>query len=400
MKRNRTRILLAGLAALVVAGIVWAFLPKPISVDVVRLTRGPIQVTVDHEGRTRIKERYVLSAPLAGRLLRVNLHPGDPVRANATVLTAIEPADPALLDPRARAEAEARVKAAEAAEQRATPSVDRARAAHELAQVEFDRAQKLNASGAVSHQELDNAELKARTSAEDLRAAEFALQIAAFELEQARAVLNAGNYPSAGTRFEIRSPIDGALLRVFQESESFVQPGTRLFEVGDPRQLEMEIDVLSTDAVKIKPGDKVIVEHWGGDAPLLGHVRVIEPAAFLKISALGVEEQRVNVIADFDDPPEKRGALGDAYRIEARIVIAEEANALKVPIGALFRTGENWAVFAVNGRRAALRRIQIGRRNDQEAELLSGVSESDEVILHPGDQLRDGARISRAPTRP
>jgi HlyD family secretion protein len=393
MKISKQRLLLVAFAALVLGAVVYAFLPKPIPVEVVRVGRGPVQVTVDHEGRTRVKERYIISAPLSGRLLRVELHPGDPIRAKETLLASIEPSDPALLDPRARAEAEARVKAAEAAKLRAIPILDRARAASEQAKTESDRAQKLYATGAMSHQELDNTELKSRTADEELKAADFGVQIAAFELEQAQAVLSGGKNHTVGAPFEIRSPINGELLRVFQESESFLQSGTRLMEIGDPRDLEMEIDVLSTDAVKIKPGDKVLVEHWGGDAPLLGRVRLIEPAAFLKISALGVEEQRVNVIADFVDSPKTYRALGDAYRIEARVVISEAHDVLKVPVAALFRRGEEWAVFVADHGRAVLRPVKIGRRNDLEAEVLSGVSENETVLVHPSDRIQNATRI-------
>ena len=393
MKISKQGLLLVVFAALVLGATVYAFLPKPIPVEVVRVARGPLQVTVDHEGRTRVKERYVISAPLSGRLLRVELHPGDPIRAKETLLASIEPSDPALLDPRARAEAEARAKAAEAAKLRAVPIWDRARAAREQAKFELDRAQKLYTTGVMSRQELDNADLKSRTADEELKAADFGAQIAAFELEQAQAVLSGGKNYAAGAPFEIRSPINGELLRVFQESESFLQSGTRLMEVGDPRDLEMEIDVLSRDAVKIKPGDKVLVEHWGGDAPLLGRVRVIEPAAFMKISALGVEEQRVNVIADFVDSPEMYRALGDAYRIEARIVISEADNILKVPAAALFRRGEEWAVFVADRGRAVLRPVKIGRRNDLEAEVLSGASENETVLVHPSDRIQNTTRI-------
>ena len=393
MKISKQRLLLITLAAVVIAAIVWAFLPKPIAVEVARVTRGALQVTVDHEGRTRIKERYVISAPLSGRLLRVELHPGDPIRTKETLLASIEPSDPALLDPRARAEAEARVKAAEAAKLRAIPILDRARAASEQAKTELDRAQNLYATGAMSHQELDNAELKSRTADEELKAADFGVQIATFELEQAQAVLSGGKNHSLGAPFEIPSPINGELLRVFQESESFLQSGTRLMEIGDPRDLEMEIDVLSTDAVKIKPGDKVLVEHWGGDTPLLGRVRLIEPAGFLKISALGVEEQRVNVIADFIESPEKYRTLGDAYRIEVRIVISEADNVLKVPVSALFRRGEEWAVFVADHGRAMLCPVEIGRRNDLEAEVLGGLNENEAVLVHASDKIQDATRI-------
>ena len=395
MKISKQRLLLVAFAALVLGAIVYAFLPQPIPVETARVARGPLQVTVDHEGRTRVKERYVISAPLSGRLLRVELHPGDPLRAKETLVASIEPSDPALLDPRARAEAEARVKAAEAAKRRAIPALDRARVASKQAKTELDRAQKLYVQGAMSHQELDNAELKSMTADEDLKAAEFSVQIATFELEQAQAVLSGGKDQTAGTPFEIRSPVNGELLRVFQESENFVQSGTRLLEIGDPHDLEMEIDVLSSDGVKIKPGDKVLVEHWGGEAPLLGRVRLVEPSAFLKVSALGVEEQRVNVIADFVDPPEKRRTLGDAYRIEARIVISEADNVLKVPVSALFRRGEQWAVFVVDRGRALLRPVKIRRRNDLEAEVLSGVSENETVLVHPSDKIQNMTRIQK-----
>ena len=393
MKISKQGLLLVAFATVVLGATVYAFLPKPIPVEVVRVARGPLQVTVDHEGRTRVKERYVISAPLSGRLLRVELHPGDPIRAKETLLGSIEPSDPALLDPRARAEAEARVKAAEAGKLRAIPILDRARAASKQAKTELDRAQKLYTTGVMSRQELDNAEFKSRTADEELKAADFGAQIAAFELEQAQAVLCGGKDYAAGAPFEIRSPINGELLRVFQESESFLQSGTRLMEIGDPRDLEMEIDVLSSDAVKIKPGDKVVVEHWGGDAPLLGRVRLIEPAAFLKISALGVEEQRVNVIADFVDSPEMYRALGDAYRIEARIVISEAGNILKVPAAALFRRGDEWAVFVADHGRAALRPVKIGRRNDFEAEVLGGVTANETVLVYPSDRVQNTTRI-------
>jgi HlyD family secretion protein len=396
MRITKQRLALILFALALLGALVYAFLPQPTSVEIAVIRRGPLQVTVDHEGRTRIKERYVVSAPLSGRLLRVELHPGDPIKAHETILASIAPADPALLDPRARAEAEARVKAAEAAQRRAQPDLERARAGDQMARSDLERAQQLRGSGAISNQEFEAAQLKAHTAAEELKSAEFALQIANFELEQARAVLNPGEQLDGHARFEIRSPVNGEVLRVFQESESFVQPGTQLVEVGDPRDLEMEIDVLSTDAVKIKPGDKVIVEHWGGPAPLLGRVRVVEPAAFLKVSALGVEEQRVNVIADFVSPPEKRASLGDAYRIEVRIVISEAENGLKVPAAALFREGEHWAVFVAEGSRARLRIVEIGRRNDLEAEVLKGLREGDNVITYPGDRLRDGLRIQAA----
>jgi HlyD family secretion protein len=249
----------------------------------------------------------------------------------------------------------------------------------------------------MSHQELDNAELKDRAAAEENNAAKFALQIAEFELEQAKAVLlhsqPRANQADGGMRFEIPSPVNGRVLRVFQESATIATPGTRLIEVGDPSNLEIEIDVLSTDAVKIHPGAKVFLENWGGDRALLARVRLVEPSAFMKVSALGVEEQRVNIIADFVDPPEQWRALGDGYRVEARIVISEADAVLKVPVGAIFRRESGWAVFTAERGRARLRAVTIGRRNEREAELLAGMTERQSVIAHPGDKVRDGIAI-------
>lgn len=381
----------------IMGAIVYAFLPTPVEVDVASVIRGLLRVTVDHEGKTRIKERYVVCSPLLGRLLRVEIHPGDTVVAGKTVLTAIEPTDPALLDVRARAEAEARVKAAEASRKRALATLEREKEAYAAAKHDYDRAKRLLPSRGVSLEELDRAEHKERTAQEEQRVAQFAVLIAEFELEQARAALlrtqprNASD-PDAW-RFDIRSPIHGKVLRVFQESATVVTPGTRLLELGDPADLECEIDVLSTDAVKIVPGATVLLEHWGGEQPLLARVRVVEPAAFMKVSALGVEEQRVWVIADFIDPPAKRKTLGDGYRVEVRIVVWERQNVLKAPAGALFRQDDKWGVFVVESGRARWRPVRVGKSNGLETEVLDGLQEGDVVVLHPGDRIRNGIGV-------
>jgi HlyD family secretion protein len=397
MHKTRQRLLLLGVFLALAAGLIYAFMPRAISVDAVTVTRGPLQVTVNDDGRTRIKERYVVSAPLGGRLLRVELHPGDVVEAGKTLLTAIEPTDPQLLDPRALAQAEARVKSTQAAREQAGPQLERARTAHEFAATELERANRLYKEGTFSHQELDNAEQKERTTAAELKAAQFALQIADYELEQAKAALlrtkPGGATNSDAWRFPLLSPIHGRVLRVFQESSAVVAAGARLLELGDPADLEVEIDVLSPDAIRIKPGAKVFLEHWGGDAPLLGRVRLVEPSGFLKISALGIEEQRVNVIVDFTDPLEKRPTLGDAFRVEARIVTWESADVLKLPVGALFRLGDDWAVFVVADGRAKLQRITIGQRNDLEAEVGQGLAPGDRVIVHPSDKVQEGTSV-------
>ncbi len=387
-------------AGLLVAGLLaYSFWPRPLEVEVGQASRGPLCVTVDEDGKTRIKERYVVSAPLAGRLQRITLRAGDPVTAEQTLLAVIEPADPSLLDERSRAEAEARVKAAEATRKQATAKLERARVAHNLSLKELQRIHQMRVGRETTFQELEAAEHKERMAQEDVKTAQFALQIANFELDLARAALTRAQPRSPGDadswRFEIRAPVSGRVLRVFQESSAIVAPGQQLLEVGDPGDLEVEVDVLSSDAVKIVPGAKVILDHWGGDEPLLGQVRLVEPSGFMKRSALGVEEQRVNVIIDFVDPPEKRRRLGDAYRVEARIVIWSADKVLKVPSGSLFRRGDAWAVFTVEEGRAQLRRVTVGRSNALETEITSGLQEGAVVILHPGDKIQPGSRVTR-----
>ena len=397
MKIQRGKLLLA-LGGLAVLGAIGYFLwPEPAEVDLAPVTRGPLLVTVDEDGRTRIRQRYVVSAPLSGRLLRVDLRPGDKIEAGKTVLAAIDPTDPALLDQRAQLESEARVKAAEAALRRAEAEAERSRQAEELAHHASSRAAELLKSGGVSQDDFDGAEHRGRMAEEEARAAQFALVISRFELEQARAASLRAR-PRDGTepdpwRFTIPSPIDGQVLRVFQESATVVTPGLRLLEVGDPADLEIEIDVLSIEAVKIRPGAKVLIERWGGPQALRARVRRVEPAAFTKISALGVEEQRVWVLADFEGPPEQRQALGDAYQLDASIVVWEGRDLLKVPAGAVFRSGGGWAAFVAVGGRARLRPIKIGQNNGLEAEVQEGLAAGEQVILHPSDRIEDRVRI-------
>ncbi len=397
MKLTKNKIFLILLALAIVAALVVAFQPDPIQVDTAPATRGPLQVTVDEDGRTRIQELYVVSAPLAGRLLRIELEPGDPVTAGKTLVASLNPGDPSLLDPRARAQAQAIASAAQAAFERAKIDLTRTADAREVADRELERKTVVWDKGFLTESEYDAVELAAKTAAQDSQAAQSALQIARFELEQAEAALlhtrgGSENSP-AEWRFDIQSPIDGRVLRIFEESSTVVTAGTPLVELGDPTDLEVVIDVLSRDAVRVRPGASVFLEHWGGENPLSGRVRLVEPAAFTKISALGVEEQRVNVLVDFEAPPEARPSLGDAFRVEARIVTWEGADVLKVPAGALFRHGEEWAVFAAKNDRAHLAVIQAGHNNGLEAEVISGLEEGAEVILHPSDRIEDGSKI-------
>ncbi len=386
---------LGGIA--VVAVIVYAFLPAPVSVDVGTVSRGLLRVTVDEDGKTRVKERFVVSAPLAGRLQRIGLKPGAPVEAGQTLLAVIEPADPGLLDDRERARSRAAVSRAEAARDQALSRLERAKRDYENARKDLLRIEPLIPSHGVSQQEADATRHRERLCAEEIRASQFAVQMAEFELEQARAVLSRAN-PSPGDadawQFAIRSPVTGRVLHVHQESTIVVTPGQKLIEVGDPREIEVEVDLLSADAVRVPPRAKVFLEHWGGSEPLLGVVRVVEPFGITKTSALGVEEQRVNVIVDFLDPPEKRRALGDGYRVEARVVVWEKEDVLKVPEGALFPHGGGSAVWVVENKKAVLRPVQVGQRNGLEAEVLGGLREGETVIIHPGDKVKDGVAVT------
>ncbi len=394
MKSKRQLPLIVS-ALLLVGALVYAFMPGPVPVETAVLTRGPLEVSVRDDGRTRIKERYIVSAPLAGQLQRIQLKPGHNVEAGM-LLAVIEPTVPELLDPRTQAGAEARVKAADETRQQTQAILDRASANSEYAQNDLKRVQELHRARTVSIQELERAQLAARSAEGDLNSARFGVRIAEYELELAKTALMRTK-PDAGSndwRIEIRAPVVGKILRVHQESVAVVTPGMPLLEVGDPENLEIEIDVLSSDAVKIKPGAKVLLEHWGGPKPLEARVRLVEPAGFLKISALGVEEQRVWVIADFAGPRTEWQSLGDAYRVEARIVTWASTNALKVPTGALFRQSEDWAVFQSDGNRARLKTVEIGQRGEHEAEVLGGLAEGDRVILHPSDKIRDETKIS------
>lgn len=392
LRRIVLLLVVLGLAA-ATAFMLW---PRPVEVETATIVRGPMQVTVDEDGRTRIKEKYIVSAPLQGRMARVSLREGDPVVAGETVVASIEPMDPALLDPRAQAQAQARVGAAEAALEAAAASVQRAGAAMELAQTELARVREAQAVSAAAQQEIDRAQATEAMRREEYRAAEFERQIAEFELELARAALlrSTPGGDQAEWRLDITAPVDGRVLRVIQESAAVVQAGAPLIEIGDPTDLELVVDVLSSDGVAITPGAEALIEQWGGEQPLHGRVRLVEPAAFTKISALGVEEQRVNVIIDLVDPREAWQGLGDGYRIEARIVIWSDEQALKAPAGALFRHAQSWAVFAIEDGRVVTRDIQVGRRNALEAQVLSGLDEGDTVVVYPGDLLRDGLRVT------
>lgn len=380
-------------AAIVALALVYFFWPETVEVDLAVVSRGPLVVTVEEDGRTRVIDRYVISAPLAGRLQRVELDPGDPVTTGQVVAWITpRPADP--LDPRAFAEAEARVAAAEANLRQAGAVVVSREAELERADREVTRLGPLVAAGAATQRELDDAITSQQVARQALEAARFAEQVARFDLETARAAarrLAGDDETMAETRFEVRAPCNGKVLRVIQESETVVTPGTPILEVGDPTRLEVEVDLLSNDAVRVKPGARVELVRWGGDRVLPGRVRLVEPSGFTKISALGVEEQRVNVIIDLVG--ESNHGLGDQFRVVARVVTWEAEDVLQVPVGALFRSGDRWAVFRLEEGRATLRHVEIGEMSTIAGQVLGGLKEGDQIVLHPSDRIVPGVRI-------
>lgn len=393
--RYRRWFVVLVLVGAVAAVAMW---PATVPVDVVTSTRGPLAVTVDDEGETRVRHRYVVSAPLTGRVLRVELEPGDPVVRGRTVIARIRAEAPALIDERTRAEAEAAVATARAVLGRAEAELRRAIAATELARADLRRQRDLAASQLTTAQAVDAAESNARAAEEGVRAAEFAVAAGRSQFDQARARLMPPTLEPGGRVLTVAAPVDGVVLRRLRESESVVVAGEPLVEIGNPlTDLEIVSDLLSTDAVRVTAGAKVHVEQWGGDRPLAATVRRVEPSGFTKISALGVEEQRVNVLMDFVDPAEAWKALGDGYRVEVRIVIWEAAEVVKVPTSALVRQDGDWTVFVVDGNRIRSATVAVGQRNSEEAEIRSGLVAGVQVVVHPSDRVSDGARVEIRP---
>jgi HlyD family secretion protein len=392
---TRRSIGLALLAVAAVAALVWGFRPQPVAVEIGSVTRAPLAVTVEEEGRTRVRDRFEISAAVAGFVRRLELDVGDTV-AKGQVVAELEPLRSTVLDPRARAEAEARVASAEYAVQAAEQHAAAVAAEAARARNEFERRRKLCESGCISKEELDTAELLARRTAAERRSADFAIEVARFELEAARTALRySAADPSAvpPEHVQVRAPVAGRVLRLARRSEGVVQAGETLIEIGDPGALEVEVDVLSSDAVRIAPGTLVRLSRWGGDADLLARVRVVEPAGFTKVSALGVEEQRVWVIADITSPPEQWERLGDGYRVEAAFVLWQGEDVLQVPAGALFRHEDGWAAFVVEGDHALRRAVSVGHRNADAAEVRDGLAPGERVILHPSNRVEDGTRV-------
>jgi len=390
---RQLRLLLVLLAIL--AAITWGYWPRPLLVDAVPVKRDTLRVTVEEEGKTRVIDRYVVSAPVAGYVRRIRLDVGDRVQQHQAVAE-LEPLRSDVLDPRRRAEAEAQVAAAEASFDAAGAKSRAARADAEYAHREYQRKERLWEKGNISQEALEAARNLNQRTAADLRSAQFAVDVGRHELEAARTALaySAAQGVEDGERVRVQSPVSGAVLKMHQESEGVVQAGQSLIEIGDPRALEVVVDLLSADAVRVELGTRVLFDRWGGEGVLEGVVRLIEPTGFTKISALGIEEQRVWVIADITSSPEMWSRLGDGYRLEASFIVWEEDDVLQIPASALFRHGnDEWAVFAIDAGLAKRRLVEVGRNNGLESQVTKGLREDEMVITHPGDTIEDGTKV-------
>lgn len=386
----------APLALGLALALLWLFRPTPVAVDLARAERGQLLDSIGEEGQTRVRDMYVVSAPIPGHMRRIGLEAGDPVIADKTVVAEIEPSDPAFLDSRSAAEARATVSAAAASRTHAAAQVRRAQAELQFAQSELARVRILAQSHTVSENELDAAERRATTADAALGEARAEQKVRESEYQVARARLMT---PAERTRASdcdcvaVFSPVSGEVLRVVTESEGVVQSGTPLVEVGNPDTLEVVVELLSSDAVRVQAGQRAVIEAWGGPRPLAGEVRRVEPYGFTKVSALGIEEQRVNVVIDIKEPRQQWARLGHGYRVEPRIVLWESRDVLKLPLAALFRQGGKWSVFVVQDGKAVLRAVEIGHENGLEAEVLAGLRAGESVVLHPGDRVSPGVRL-------
>lgn len=391
IKRIAAGCVLAGIAAL----FVFALMPDPVLVDTTQVQSGPLTVTVDEEGETRIREIYVVSAPIGGKVLRSPLDVGDDVVKDKTLAAVIQPEAPSFLDYRRRRELEAAVSAAEAAIIFTESQIRRATSELEFARNELERARSLASRGTVSQRSLEQAKMEVDVREAALSQARANLELRKRELESAKARLigpDQADDPDGG-RVEVLAPESGRVLKIHKESEQVVQSGEPLVEIGDPHELEIVVDLLSTDAVKVKPGADALVEDWGGVGVLKAKVRRVDPAGFTKVSALGIEEQRVNTILDITDPPEKWEDLGHDFRVFVRITVWHADDTLTVPLSGMFRRDNKWAVFRLTEGKAVLTPLKVGRFGAEHAQVLEGLSAGDRVVLHPSDRVVDGTAI-------
>ncbi len=375
----------------VAAGVGVAAMPKPVPVEATQVRKGQLVITVNEDGTARVKDRYVVSAPLAGNLARIELRAGDEIK-QGQVVARLVPSRAPLLDARSRSQTEADVAASYAGVKQAQAQVERASAALEFSRKETGRYKQLRDQKVITEQEMERLLLDERSREAELTSARFGEKVAAHKLTMAQAAL--GHYADADNKdaLTVTSPVSGRVLRLIQQSEGVVQAGTPLLEVGDPAALELVVDVLTSDAVSIKPGHHVQIDEWGGP-PLNAVVRNVEPSAFTRVSALGVDEQRVNAVIDLRDPYDKWAALGDGYRVEARIEVLRTDDVLLVPQSALFRASGQWATYLLVDDVARLTRVSVGRRNDQEAEITAGLSPGARLVVHPSEKVKDGVSV-------
>lgn len=391
----RKRIGLFVLLTTLIIAITYGLMPRPVPVDVAKATRGPLRVTIEEEGKTRVMDRFVISAPVAGFARRIRFDVGDFVIRGQTLVD-LEPQRSKILDLRSRAEAETRIAAARAALSAAQEKAHADKADADYAAVELKRIKQLYETGFVSQDKMDRADTEAVRTSANFRSAKFASEVARFELQAARTVLQysaAEETLNRARMIAIQSPVNGRVLNIHRKSEGAINEGQALIEIGDPSTLEVEVDVLSADAVRIKPETRVVFERWGGDVSIQGKVRIVEPVGFTKISALGVEEQRVLVIADITSPPDIRKQLGDGYRVEARFILWEGKDILQIPASALFRYEDDWTVFVLENKRARRRPVQVGYRSDLTVEIISGLTRGETVITYPDDSIEDDIRV-------
>ncbi len=392
---TKKKLWMAGGVTLAVLLLVWAFWPRPTEVEVGTISRGKFERSVQEDGKTRLRERYVVSTPLTGRVQRVTLKQGDAVERDA-VLATLWPVMPGLLDERTRQEQDQRIGALEAAVRRATANVERAKASLDQAIADLKRSEMLAQQGFVSPTQNESGRLTVRLRQKELDSTHLEEHAAQHELEQARiAIRTFGQSSTTQRSWAIKSPIAGKVLKLTQESEGLMQAGSPLLELGDPANLEVVVDLLTEDAAQVRPGTPATLANWGGPQLLQARVRLVEPAAYTKVSALGVEEQRVNVVLDITSPPEQWSALGDGFKADVRIVVQTVADALKVPVSALFPAGARAALYAVDGGRARQHEVEVLARNGSEAWIKSDLAPGTEVVLFPPSSLQDGQRVQK-----
>ena len=384
---------------LLIAGLYYAFREQPYYVDIATTSTGELQVTITEEGETRVRDIYELSSPVMGRVLRLDVEVGDETIAAETIIAKIEPSDPSFLDVRSEEEAKASVKASQAMLTLAKAQLNEAESELEFAFSELERAQRLVDRKLVSQRELDQAKKNYKTKVASVKTAQASIKARESELAQAKARLvtpidTQGSHEECKC-LSIFAPTTGKVLRILHESEGVIHAGDVLVEIGDTRDLEIVVDFLSIDAVRIKPGQQVVIEQWGGDAFLNGVVKKVEPFGYTKVSSLGIEEQRVDVIIDLTDPKEQWTSLGHGYQVEASVILWHEKDVLKLPITSLFRENGEWSVFVVEDNRAKLKQVSIGKRNAYEAQILEGIEPGEQVILHPSNQIKQGILVEQ-----